>query len=196
LVTVEADRSTQRSDLGRLEVACGAGLQAAQLDPTDPYADQVSDGVAHCFAHAADLALASLMDDESQPGVTFARAGAWWAGGSLDLRGRRHHAFDVDATAEPLERTLVGRAFDARQILLVDDIPRMRQPVRQLAIIREEEQSFGVAVESPDGWTPAADALEEWKRANREAKEKGTAPPLAVLLSKDGSAGRILRRPS
>jgi len=38
---------------------------------------------------------------------------------------------------------------------------------------------------------PAADAIAEWQKANRRAKEEGAPAPVAVLLKRSGRDGRI-----
>jgi hypothetical protein len=38
---------------------------------------------------------------------------------------------------------------------------------------------------------PAADAIAEWQKANRRAKEEGAPAPLAVLLKGSGRDGKI-----
>ena len=90
--------------------------------------------------HALDLVLAAFVHRQ----LDAVRAEAARAGG----RGRA--VVELDAVAEPLER-LVGRlALDLGLVDLLDLVARMGEPVRELAVVREQERAGGIGVEPAD----------------------------------------------
>ena len=48
------------------------------------------------------------------------------------------------------------RAVHLREVLLLHPVARMHQPVRELAVVREQEEPFAVAIEPADGEHPWA----------------------------------------
>jgi hypothetical protein len=54
----------------------------------------------------------------------------------------------------------------------------------------EQAKALANGAEGAYRWEPAADAIEAWQKANRKAKEGGAAP-VAVLLKRGGSDGKI-----
>jgi hypothetical protein len=55
-----------------------------------------------------------------------------------------------NASAEPLDRGGVGDAAHPGAIDLRHLVPRVHQPRRQLAVVGEQQQPFGVVVEAAD----------------------------------------------
>ena len=74
----------QPVDLVHPEPAPFAGAEAAEVEAADAHADELEDVVAHDRAHAADLALAALGEDELEPGG--AAIGATLAGVAINCR--------------------------------------------------------------------------------------------------------------
>ena len=51
---------------------------------------------------------------------------------------------------EPVEIVRVGHAEHARLVDARDAVARMRQPRREVAVVGQQQQAFGVEVEPPD----------------------------------------------
>jgi uncharacterized protein with GYD domain len=94
--------------------------------------------------HPLDLVLAALVDRELDP----ARPEP------ADARGRSRTVVQLDARAKPLERVVGGLALDLGLVDLLDLVARMREPVRELAVVGEQERSGRVGVQPPDGDDP------------------------------------------
>ena len=67
-----------------------------------------------------------------------------------DGRGRRQSVLELDALREPREVALVEVAVDGRDVRLLDAVARMRERVRERAVVREEKRAGRVDVEAPD----------------------------------------------
>ena len=63
-------------------------------------------------------------------------------------------AVDLDSLAHPPHDSLGGFVRCQHEILLRQLVPRMHDPVRDLAIIREKQQPFGVPIEPADRYQP------------------------------------------
>jgi hypothetical protein len=101
---------------------------------------EVADPVADRLEHPLHLAVAPLVEHE------------------LDLRRReRAHArrrgdpvLEHDALGEPPQRDGRGRAVHVGDVDLLDPVLRVREPVRERAVVREQQRAGGVDVEAPD----------------------------------------------
>ena len=105
---------------------------------------QSRDGVADGREHPLHLVLAAFVDAELDA------AGPEAAG----VRGARRPVVELDAVAEPLERLVGGVALDLGLVDLLDLVARMGEPVRQLAVVGEQERAGRVGVEPADGDDP------------------------------------------
>ena len=93
----------------------------------------MADGV----EHPLDLVLASLVEDELD--ATAAEAACSCRGGQAVV--------ELHSVAQPLQRLLVRVALDVGDVRLLDAVPRMGEPVRELPVVREQERSGRVRVE-------------------------------------------------
>ena len=57
---------------------------------------------------------------------------------------------ELDALAQRAQRARRGHALDLGEVLLLDAVARMREQLRELAVVGEHQQAFGVAVEAAD----------------------------------------------
>lgn len=71
-----------------------------------------------------------------------------------DFLGHDPLAVDRDAIAKPLKRGFSRPGQCENVILLVEAIPRVHHAVRNIAVIGQEQQALGVAIEPPDGIDP------------------------------------------
>ena len=102
---------------------------------------QARDRVADRREHPLDLVLAAFVDAELDC------AGAEPAG----LRGRGRAVVELDAGRAALERIVFRVALDLGLVDLLDLVARMREPVRELAVVREQQRAGRVGVEAADG---------------------------------------------
>jgi hypothetical protein len=122
-----------------------AGRQLAELEWTEADPLQLQHTVADVFAHALDLALAALVDRDLE-GVGF------YAG---DARRRGHPILELDSVAERPQRRLVHRgAAHNRTVGLVHLEARVRQAMREVAVVSQQDQPGGVGVKAADRVEP------------------------------------------
>ena len=62
----------------------------------------------------------------------------------------REAVVELDARPQPRERFVRGPALDERVVGLGNLEARMRDAVREIAVGREQQQAFAVAIEPPD----------------------------------------------
>ncbi len=131
---------TERVDFVAGELAPLPRRQAVDREPRVGRAVQTADGMADGLAHPLHLVLAALVERQLEP----RRAEA------ADPGGRGAAVLQVDSGGEPGDR-LVGRlALDVGLVDLVHLVARVHEPVRELAVVREEERAGRVHVEPPD----------------------------------------------
>jgi len=161
-------------DLFRAQPPVGAGAKAAKLERAEADSLERRDRVPDLLAHAPDLPLAALVDRE------------------LD-RVRRHApdpcrraapVLELDAFAQSPQRPLAHRRTGHhRPVGLLDLEPRVGQPVRKLAVVGEQDQPRGVAVEPANGIQP--------DRCGHERDDRRA--PLGVASGRN-DAGRLVDR--
>ena len=138
-------------DLAWFQLAMLAGREAAIVDVTDPNAAEFHYRVADRIEHSPDLLVFAFAENDFVPVVTgFPRA--------LDQTnsGRRGSRLaKSDPATQALDLIFAGRALHFCVIDLLD-FSTLRQKVRQLAIVGENDQPFGVEVETADRMKPAA----------------------------------------
>jgi hypothetical protein len=110
------------------------------FDRPDADTLQAAHGMTDSLEHPPHLAVASFGNHD--------RHDRFVAGALLDLAQDAHRcrsralAVERDASAKALERALVRHAADADLIFASDAVPRMRQPRRELAVARQQQQPF------------------------------------------------------
>ena len=117
-------------DLGRraggARRAPGRPARAARTGPARG-AHRMADGL----AHALDLAVAPLVDRQlEQPGLDAA-----------DARGRREPVLELDALAQRAQRGRAPARARRAPVGLGDLVARMREQVRQLAVVGQQDQA-------------------------------------------------------
>src|SRR6266542_3707826 len=117
-----------------------AGPEALDAEPRIAAAVQVDDRVADRFAHALHLVLASLVDRElDSRGAEEARAG-----------GRRPAVLQLEALSQAAQRLRPRLPLHVGDVDLLDLVARMREPVRERAVVGEQERAGRVGVEAAD----------------------------------------------
>src|SRR5436190_938386 len=128
-------------DLGGLELAPPAGLEPLQGQSFIGGPVEVPHRVADRLAHPFHLPVATLVDRQ----LDLRRAE------TACPRGRGEAVLELDAADEPFERSVVGLAVDVDDIRLLDAVARVREPVRERSIVRQQDCAGRVRVETPDG---------------------------------------------
>src|SRR4029453_18152225 len=107
-------------------------------------ANQATHREAKRFEQAPELAIASFLDHDVVPMI-----GAF-AAAILELLDLCRSVIELDARCE--RSLLLGRerAHHPDRVLALDLVARMHHLVRELARVREQQQPFGIEIESPD----------------------------------------------
>ena len=132
----------QRADFVRPQMPPLAGFELAQQQAANADADNPQHRQAGQLTHLTDLALAALIQDNAQPGVFTRQA--------LQARLRRRRAvtvFQNNPTPPGVELVFVGTLTDQYPVFFLVPVARMRQFVRQFAIIGEQDQSLALQVQ-------------------------------------------------
>src|SRR5262249_39588949 len=115
----------------RAELAPAPRAQRSELDVHDSHAHEPPHAHAQHLAHAPDLPVAPLREDEAE----HAR------GESLRHRGQRLAAVEPDPSAHAPERAVRDGAVDLDHILLLVTVTRAQDRVHELAAVREQDQA-------------------------------------------------------
>jgi hypothetical protein len=147
-------------DLFRIKFAHLARLQI-QHKRTIAYAPYLLHEVPDLFEHLAQLAIASFNQNYFIPGVVPLAHLPYLGRSSVHLSGSRPPAINCHTLAQTIQILLGGQSADFYQIGLFNSRCSPRQFVRQLAIIRHEQQAFAQVVQAADGVKPLAHLFEE-----------------------------------
>jgi hypothetical protein len=129
-------------------------LQPIIANRPDRDPSQAIDRMADRFAHVPDLPVAALVNRDPQRRVLIVPS-AWQ---QFDLRRFGAPPLDHDAARQALHVVRVGDAQHARFIDAIDAMARMGEVCRQIAVVGENQQAFGVEVEPADRIDVFADA--------------------------------------
>lgn len=178
------DRLAQRLEFPIGQVSPGPAWDRAKLQWPDSRADEAHDRVSNFLEHTADNAVAPFVDDDADDGTVLGVAHR------PDDRWSRPLPIDVDALAELLEHRCRRVSVEQRLVLLLDLEARMHDAVRDLAIVRQQQQPLGLAVE-PANWD---DALVDWHEIHdgvASALVVGRRDVSARFVEQDVAAARV-----
>ena len=120
------------------------GCELVDAQPGVDAAVQAADAEADRVAHPPHLAVAALVEDELEA----CRAEP------ADTRGSGDAVLELDALGQPPQR-LVGRLLPGLDLVhLLDAVARMREPVRERPVVRQQQRARRVDVEPADGDDP------------------------------------------
>ncbi len=107
--------------------------------------------------HMTNLALAAFAQHHAQPGGGLRTGVVWprqvrrWAVNHLHFGRRRFALTQLDALAQLAQRAGQGPAFHKNQVFLRVLVARVRELVRQVAIIGQQHQALAVIIQPPHG---------------------------------------------
>src|SRR5262249_43266684 len=120
-------------------------LQMLIVEKTDPHTTQLQDRVPDQLEHATHLLVASLMKQDFVPRIRLRLVKLF------DPCGRSARAvLERDAASQSLDPTVSRHAFDFDFVNFLDAIASGCDEISEVAVIREQQETFGVEVEPPD----------------------------------------------
>src|SRR5581483_11323850 len=138
-------RAIQGLHLPGRELPDLAWREPAQPEGALTNANEAPHGEPHRSEHPTNLPLAPLPQHQPHgPTASRSRHGP-------DLQGSGDAVLELHPAPETGELARGGSSLHLGQILLLHAVPRMRQPLRQLAVVREQQQPLGVPVQPSDG---------------------------------------------
>ncbi len=114
-------------------------LQPTELDRPEAHPPQLHHPVADRLGHPPHLAVAPLAQDDLDLPLT----------NPLNLRRRRHPVLELHPALQPPQIGVGRRPPQLRPIRLAHPVARMRQPVGQLPVVREQDQPSRLGIEPP-----------------------------------------------
>ena len=184
-------RTLEPANLAAVSGRCAPGAERAELERPEPDPHQLGDGMADGLAHPPHLALAALADrDLHQVGRQPPRpAGAVGPSSS-----------STPARSARSARSDTGGRRDPGAVALLDAEPGMGEPVRERAVVGEQDQAGGVDVEPPDRVEPPRSADERDDRRAALGIGRGGDDPGRLVQRDDDALGDrrapARRRPS
>ena len=168
----------QLRDLVVGEIPPLSGLETDEAEPGIPPPMEVPHGVAYRLAHALHLVLAPFVQGQLDSGD------ACSAPDDPSLRGRRSAVLENDPSPQCLESVGRRRAVDVDVVHLGDAEARVRQPVRELAVVREKQRAGGIHIEPAhrDDARLAGDEIDDRRPALRVVRGRKDA---CGLVQKD-----------
>src|SRR5579875_1211998 len=155
-----------------------AARQVAELERAVSEADEPRHREAHMRHHLADLAIAPFAQRDRQPHV--ARMLLAFVDG---MDRAVSDAVDRDTVLECFEPLGIDDAVDAHLVAPEPAIRRQLQAPRELAVIGQKQQAFGIEIEPADG--------NEARRALGQLVEDGLAAFL-VAMRRDEPGGLVI----
>ena len=139
-----AAAAAEAADLGGLQNADPAALEAVDPDRADPDADEPLDRCLHCPEHPAQLTLPALAQSRPIPMETSGRPRMQEVFETLDLDighrpevlHRRDPLLELDATLERLDLLVRERRTHGESVFALDPEPRMQDLLGPAAVVR------------------------------------------------------------
>jgi hypothetical protein len=114
--------------------------QIAKPEVGDPNADKIFDAIIDGFKHSANLAIDSLSQDNAQPD----------GGHGVKSRDPCSLAVEKNPAQQFRRESRIPWPIQCDLVFLLDFVAWMGKPLREIAIICEEKQTFGWCVQTPD----------------------------------------------
>ena len=127
--------------------------------------------MAQCLEHPFHLAIAPLVERELDPvAAKPARA-----------RRRSEAVFQLNTVGEPAHDVVVRLAFDLDLVHLLDAVARVREPVRERAVVGEQQRAGRIGIEAAD-WNHA-------RLVRHELDDRRSA--LRIVRGRDDACGLV-----
>src|SRR5581483_2293144 len=136
--------AVEGANLFRRELPDLARLEPAESERSLTDANQTPDGKPHGGEHPPNLALAALADHQTDG------AAASRARDRPDLQRSSDAVLELHSAAQPGELAGGGGSLDLGQVFLLHSEARVCQPLRELTVVGEQQQPFGVAIKPPN----------------------------------------------
>jgi len=142
--------------------------QSAGTKPCVARAAQPQDGMTDSLEHASYLPIAPLVQRELDPRRAEPTNAGRGGSSVLELEPGRERGESLVARLTP----------DVRHVDLLDAVPRMREPMRERAVVGEDEHSSRIAVEAPHGDDADLPAHEvDHRRSTARVARRRDRPP-------------------
>jgi hypothetical protein len=176
-LTVESKRLQERRQLAASQVPAFAECQTGQVQRSDSNPPQSLDRNPDRLHHPADDVERALVDDhlEDQSLIALPQDAEF----ARDDRA----ALDRHPVAYPLENRVARPGQRQDVVFLVEAVSRVHDAVRDIAVVGEEEQPFGVAVEPADR-----------KHALRDMDQVHHRSPVPLVLHRRDVAARFIQQ--
>ncbi|CAB3659101.1 hypothetical protein LMG1866_00474 [Achromobacter ruhlandii] len=174
----QAQLHHQRGDQRCIELFPAAAAQRARQDHvTETGADQPADGHADRFEHAPHFAVAAFLQGHAIPAIAAVAAQV------IERAERRHAVFQLDAIDQRLALRLVHLSQHAHRVFAFGAVAGVHDAVGHVARRGEDQQAFGIQVETTDRQPLAGAQL-------GQAREHAGAAAGVVVT--DNFAGRLV----
>lgn len=137
----EVERLAKRLQFAIGEVAPRPALNVSQLERSDAGSNEPRHRVANLVEHAPDDTIAPLMDHDTNDGAIFSVANR------AHFRRERTLAVDCDAATKAFQRGWRWMSVQQRFVFLVQLVARVHHAIGDLAIVRQQQKSLGVAIQ-------------------------------------------------
>src|SRR5215467_7974532 len=174
----QADCRVQLPDFGGGERPRGSRPQVAEGDRAHLGAHQPGHRIARGGQEPAHDVLAPLVQGDLDQGT---------GAGPLhhpELVGAGHAVVQLDPGEQPPPQVTLDRAGHVRQVGLGHAVPGMRQPVREIAVVGEQHQAFGLIVQPAHVVQPFLPV----------AEEVADRPPAPVVRHRGEHPGGLVER--
>ncbi len=133
---------TKRLQFAIGEVAEGSARNRSQLKRSDSRPNQFDDRIADLIEHLADDSVAPFVDHDTNDRSIFCIANR------TDHFRQSALAVDGDSASKAVKDLRWGVTVEECFVLLVDPVAWMHDAVGDLAIVRQQQQSLGLAIET------------------------------------------------
>lgn len=135
----------ERLDFGGRELAPLARQQIAERKPAHGNAFELVNLVAQLRKHATNLAILAFVENHFQDCALFVLTSERHALGMNFSLGQAY------ALAESLEQLGRRYARNLHEVFFLDTVARVGEKVRELAVVREQDEAFARTIKTPDG---------------------------------------------
>src|SRR5258707_243309 len=142
-------RGVERTNFVGREHSPSSGRKVRVTQRTDACASEPNDRVTDRRTHPPHHPLATLLHDDRERRRATRRFLE-----DLRLRGAGRTVIELDAGSQRAQRSRRRLALHLDEVLLFHAVTRMAEQLRQLTVVRQQEETLGFEVETTDGEDP------------------------------------------